>query len=126
MSRFVGTGTRTLTLANGDWIEVKERLPVGEKKRVDSSGLKRVVAADGKETKVETDFAEFSLARLDAYIVRWSLRDADGKIVEKSRAAIEALDEADFEEMETALQKHIKEIADSKKIQAGEPQSKAS
>lgn len=127
MARFITPVTVRLPISEGDWIEIADRLTVGEQKRIDVSGLKRMEPGKGKDeaSKIETDFAEFSFARTATYIKAWSLVK-DGQSVPVSRASIEALDPETYLEIENAITAHVEARAEAKKTQAGSPPSTAS
>ena len=124
MSRFVKPITKRITLTDGDWIVIKHRLPVGDQKRVDTSGLKRLVQPqvrkDRKDQKeqtssIEIDFKEFSFARTEAYLLEWSFLDDAGQPVALNRSSIEALDTASYDEIENAITAHVEALAAEKK-----------
>lgn len=124
MSVFVTPVTTRITLPCGEWIEVAERLGIGAKKRVDTAGLRHVDPA--KPGAIEVDFSEFSLARTCAYLKDWSFKDDQNRPVKVSRAAVEALDEEIYNEIETAITVHVEAMAARKKTLGGEPASRAS
>lgn len=117
MGRFATPATVRCELSDGDWIEIKEMLTVGDQKRIEASGLKRFNPQENNNLTV--DFAEFSFARTAAYLVDWSLRGADDKPVPVSRAAIEALAPETYQEIEEAITAHVEARAASKKTRAG-------
>lgn len=125
MARFITPVTVRLPISEGDWIEIADRLTVGEQKRIDVSGLKRMQPGQGQASSIETDFAEFSFARTATYIKAWSLVK-DGQSVPVSRASIEALDPETYLEIENAITAHVEARAEAKKTQAGSPGSTAS
>ena len=101
--RFVQPETVTLDLSDSDWVEVKKRLTVGEERAAFQQIVGEVNSAGWRRPNVEM----MGLAEVQAYIVDWSFRGADGKRVEPNMAAIKALDKASYNELETAIQKHI-------------------
>ena len=120
MGRFINPVVVRLPLSQGDWIEIKERLTVGEQKRVDVSGLKRMHPTPGQASSpIDTDFAEFSFARTTAYLVDWSFTGSDDKAVPVSRASIEALTTETYREIEDAITAHVEALTEAKKMQAG-------
>ena len=119
-NRFVAPETRKITLPDGEWIEIKKLLNVGEDRRYRSAGLKRLTGSPGSAaTAVDVDWAELALARVTAYLVDWSFRDGNGKTVDLTPAAIQNLSTDDFEEIDNAIQAHIKEVEDEKKVSGG-------
>lgn len=113
--RFVAPETVRIDLADGDWIEVKKELGVGEDRRYRTAGVKR---ANAKE-EVEIDWTAMALARVQTYLVDWSARDAKDKPVPVTRQAIEALAVEDFEAIDAAIQAHIAATSEEKKRQSG-------
>ena len=120
MSRFVTPVTKKIDLSDGDWIVIKHRLTVGDQKRIDTAGLKRLVQPQDPKRKadapsIEIDFKEFSFARTESYLQEWSFVDDSGRPVAVSRSSIEALDTKSYDEIETAISKHIEAIDVEKK-----------
>jgi hypothetical protein len=105
-NRFVEPRTVRLPLTDGDWIEVKDELTVGETKTYEASGL----GAGGA-----IDWPTYYIARVCVYLQDWSLRDAQDKPVDVSREAVSALDTDTFTEIENAISAHRKAKADAKK-----------
>jgi hypothetical protein len=120
--RFVTSESKTLHLKNGkDWIEVKNELSVGENKRYRSSGFRHVSgvgkAATEDDVRIEVKWDEVAFARVEAYLTAWS----DKRPL--TRAAIEALCDEDFEEIDNLIQKHIEALAEEKKARQSESQT---
>lgn len=102
--RFVQPEIVRLTLSDGDWIDVKKRLTVGEERAAFQAIVGEVNQATGwRKPNVEM----VGVAEMVAYIVRWSLRDANDLPVAVSVDTIKALDSASFTEMEKALEQHV-------------------
>jgi len=117
--RFVTPATRRLDLEDGDWIDVKQELTVGELLRFQTSGFKRVRADRGGDQDFELDLVAMKLAKVDAYLVDWSAKKADGKDLPYSRTALEALDAATFTAIEAAIDGHVERMAQEKKDRTG-------
>lgn len=115
--RFVRPESVKLDLKDGEWVEVKKALTVGEDRRFRSAGLKRLSGAGGGAgaATVDIDWEEMALARVETYLLDWSAKDEKGKSVPVSAAAIRNLDPRDFEEIDQAIQAHIAREADEKK-----------
>ena len=129
-----------LELPNNQWIEVKDKLKVRDKRDVHSYSVDGM-ATDGLTYRFNV--VKHQIATAAVRIIRWSLQDdgsmhKDGqpKPIEwpngqpfKARVeAIEGLDEEAFEEITEALNKHLRvvEAADEdakKEIPAGETTS---
>ncbi len=117
MGRFVTPDTVRLALSGDDWIEIKSMLGIGDQKRIETAGLKRFSKKDGES--VDVDFAEFSLARTAAYLLDWSFKGADDRVVPLSRSAIEALTPETYKEIENAITKHVEGLQGPKQKPAG-------
>jgi len=126
---FVKANRVRLTIFSGEhWIDIKERLTIGEQKAIDHSGITSVATANKTKGNLQLDLGEFSFARAMAYILDWSLVDDDEptKRIPFNRAALEALSPEAFEEIENAISAHIESRDAVKKTPAGETASKAS
>lgn len=121
-NRFVKPDTRRIELSDGDWIEIKKQLNVGEDRRYRAAGLKRLTGSPGSNAAaIDVDWGELALARVITYVVDWSFKDGNDKTVTVTPAAIQNLEPADFEEIDNAIQDHIKEMEEVKKANAGSP-----
>ena len=76
MSRFVRPQTRTLTLANGDHLIVRERLTAGEQR----AHVARMYPTDAAGVP-RRDPLMFRVAAVLAYLLDWNLRDDAGNAV---------------------------------------------
>jgi hypothetical protein len=122
MGRFVAPDVRRITLADGDWIEIKKQLNVGEDRRYRAAGLKRLTGAPGSASaSVDVDWAELALARVTTYLVDWSFKDGNGKSLPYTSASVPNLSPESFEEIDQAIVGHIEEMADAKKASGGSP-----
>lgn len=124
-NRFVVPNVVRLPLSDGDWIEVKERLTVGEARRATQSFVGSITS-EGARTP---NTAELGLGQVLAYLVDWSFRDANDKPVSVSFDAIKALDIEAFREIDDALDAHITRVdaedAKKKTTTPGSGESKA-
>jgi hypothetical protein len=117
--RFAKPSTKTLDLPDGEWIEVREELSVGEQRKAYTAAVKgSTKTEDG--TRTEYDAQRLSFALVVAYLVSWSVRDAKGQPVdittlEKRRAAVEALDEESFNVIDAAIDSHVAGVTAAKK-----------
>ena len=118
------------------WLEVKERLTKGERDRVRTSGMKAVAGigeakpGETREPQVVVDFAAQGVAQTLEYLVDWSLTDDKGNklpLAPPSRKldTINALDPDLYDFIESAISKHVQEMADLKKLQGGESKPRA-
>lgn len=110
-NRFVESGEiDRLELTDGDWIEVKKRLNVGEQKRLEAAGVVRSPLGPPI-----INWEEYQIGRAAVWIVDWSFAGADGKPREFSLEALKAVDIGTFQEIQAALNVHIEGI-DKKKV----------
>lgn len=118
--RFVSPETQRIDLDGGDWIEVKQRLTIGELNRA----TKQAVESGGA-------------AYLAMYLVDWSFADVNGKVVPingKTYAsvlsAVESLSIDEFNAVDEAMGQHLKSVKEAddaaKKDQSGTPSSDTS
>lgn len=101
--RFVTPKVVRLPLSDGDWIEVKERLTVGEER----DAFQQVVGEVSPEGWRRPNVAMLGVAEIVAYLVDWSLRDALDKPVAVNLDAVRSLDKDTFKEIEQAVTAHI-------------------
>lgn len=128
--RFVTPEVVRIDLKNGpngekNWISVKKELTIGEEKRFRSAGLTGMKPGDKGESQIAVDWGALAIGRVTTYLVDWSAtNEIKGKKVSVpvTREAIEALDQADFDEIDEAIQAHIAKVAEEKKATAGERQ----
>jgi len=114
--RFVVPEIVRLPLSEGDWIDVKKTLNVGEQKRLEATGIARSAAAP-----LMLDWSEYNIGRAAVWLTDWSFKDEDGKDVRLTEAAIRSLDVESFEEIQNALTAHVKGIEEAKKAKASTP-----
>src|SRR5262252_8082329 len=108
-SWFVTPETVQVPLPEGQWIELKKRLTAGEARKAMAS-LVSEVRTDGRMTP---NLEMVGKAELLAYLVDWSLTDAQGKRVPidtagKKLAAIDNLDEDRYTVIADAVGEHVK------------------
>jgi hypothetical protein len=103
--RFVQPETVRLPLSEGDWVEIKKRLNVGEQRRAMAQVVKEIRTTAG-DSRVTPDLEMMGKAELLQYIVDWSLKDANDKPVPFSQAALDALDPDSYKEIEDAVDAH--------------------
>jgi hypothetical protein len=130
--RFVQPESLRLELSEGDWIEIKRRLSIGEKKRAESSVVREFM---GNGRMTPNYDAMGGKAQVMAYLLDWSLRDSQDKPVAidtdgKKSAALDQLDEETFQEISDAIEAHAvaqKKVDDElKNARSGEPSSSPS
>jgi hypothetical protein len=120
-----------LPLSAGDTITVKERLSSGEERRMIRRGV--TYTADGIR---QFDPVEGGVAKILAYLVDWTFRGADGRVIpirDQSPAVVEAaldlLDPESYTEVLRAIESHERAMQEAreaqKKILTGAPPSSA-
>ncbi len=123
-NRFVAPKTVRLHLLDGDWIEIKERLSIGDARQATASFIGSYTKDGARTPNMET----LGMGEVLAYLIDWSFRDAQDKPVKVSLAAIKGLDLETYAEIEAAISTHAAALdaADAereKKIPNGETSS---
>ena len=117
--RFVDPETTRLDLTDGDWIEVKVSLTIGEARRVAERSKRAIRPVEGKDATVDSDLDP--LALIEEYVTAWSFVDAKGRQTKPTHDTIRALDQPTYGEIIVALGKHLvgaKETTESDPIAA--------
>jgi hypothetical protein len=109
-----------LSISDGDWIEVKKELNVGEQRRI----FARLVKSMEVGQTVKLDPEQVGRSKVVEYLIGWSLTDAKGKPVPVTEGAIDSMDADTFKEIREAIEAH-EETQDAareaaKNAQAGE------
>ena len=110
-NRFVVPKVTRLPLSDGDWIEVKDELTVGEARAVTQSFV-GVINPDGSRTP---NRETLGMGQVFAHLVDWSLKDANDKPVPLTMDALKALSLDDFREIDDALDRHLEAVDAAKK-----------
>lgn len=108
--RFVEPSTVRIALSEGDWIEVKKRLNVGEER----SAFQAIVGEVNMQGWRKPNVDMIGVAEMFAYIVDWSFRDGGDRPVPVTVGAIKSLDLETYEELEKALDKHKKAMEEER------------
>lgn len=110
-----------IDLPTGDWIIVKKHLTAGDERQMFWRMMRQ--GFDGKE---KIDPLLVSVAKIVAYLVDWSIVDADGKPVivrdeppEIIAPILDMLDPDDFRAIWNAVDAHETAIAEEKKLTPG-------
>ena len=112
------------------WLLLKKYLTEGEKRRVMTAGWRGVKqagesrrgqAADDRGAEISIDWQTQTFARTLTYVSGWSLQDDRGVTLPRTIDVIESLREEIYEPIETAITKHIEEMAEEKKAMSGRP-----
>jgi hypothetical protein len=104
--RFVQPEAVRVPLSEGDWVEFKKRLSVGEEREA----FQAVVGEVNPEGWRRPNMKMMGIAEVVAYVVDWSFKDAQDKPIPASADAIKQLSPDDFKEIEQALERHIASV----------------
>jgi len=104
--RFVKPEIVRLELSDGDWLEVKKRLSIGEER----ASFQQISGSINNEGWIRPNVEMVGIAEVLAYLVDWSLIDANDKPVKVSKDALLSMDPDDYKEIEEAVQAHIKKM----------------
>lgn len=133
MSRFVQPEATVLRISQGDTLTVRKRLNVGEQRAMFDRWLP--VNGDGARPQ-SVDQLLVGVTQVAAYLIDWSLTDAQGAHVDIRDqpldaviSIINALEIDDFREIREAIEAHIDAQAvaraQEKKVPTGESDSSA-
>jgi len=114
-TRLVAPAIERLTLSEGDWIEIKRELTVGEEREMYIATRRPRPADPGDPVTYDYDPALLPRARAEAYLLRWSLVDAAGAPLELSRDVLDRLEPDTFQELSDTIEKHREVISEEKK-----------
>ena len=116
MSRFVQPASDKIDLTDGDWLIVKRQLTAGEQRRAFARTIKTLTLGQPGELNPEG----IGLAKIVAYLLDWSLTDADGRPVvvrDQPDAILEgallAMTPESFREIHDAITAHESRQADA-------------
>ena len=103
-------GTERIDLPElGIWIEVRQELSVGEKRRIFSDAFKGQTDIGGGQMRTEYDARKLTFGLIAAHIVDWNAsQEQDGKVVPVPYRveALEGLTSAAYEVIEKAVDKY--------------------
>lgn len=108
--RGVKPETVRLELSDGDWVDTKKELTIGEESDVAFKAMKAI----GPDQRAEIDGALMRFLMAATYIQGWSLLDYEGKPIpwpahkalDDKVGVLRALDRQTMEELEAALLAH--------------------
>jgi hypothetical protein len=115
--RFVTPEIVRLPLSDGDWIEVKKRLSVGEARYATSSFIGGYKSDGVRLPNLEI----LGMGQVLAYLVRWSFRDAQDLPVSVSLDALKSLDLDTYREIEQAIEDHESRVVVEREEQEKKP-----
>ena len=111
------------------WLQLKRELSTGEQRRMMrgltsvTQEVARVRGADAPPATAKLEWAEYSFARMETYIVDWSLAhdpEPSHRLAPK-RASYEALHQSLFGVIDDAVDEHEKAVAEAGKAPAAAP-----
>jgi len=109
-NRFVKPQVVRVDVSDGDWLDLKRELTVGEQRRA----MSRIVQTMKSDGQIVPNMEQVGKAELAAYIVGWSFT-RDGEPVPYSEDALDALSVDAFKEVEQAIRQHIERIEAERK-----------
>lgn len=124
MSRFVKPAVVRIPLPSppdGDCIEVKKELTVGDQKRLEAAGMRRVQRKQSNGTyafELETDWETYEIGRAEVWLTDWSgpsFVTDEGTPIPLTYAALKALSPEAFEQIDTAIDAHVAKMEQEKK-----------
>lgn len=108
-NRFASVDSDRIQLSDGLWIEVKSELDAGDQRKMDSLAVVPIVIDEKIVDRV--DWSKYELLRTHLWLTGWNLTrlDKDGKDyqVPLSIDSLAALTNEDFDEINSAVYKHI-------------------
>jgi len=115
--------TVRVTLADGEFIDLKRELNAGEYRDMITAQFKDQVAGE----KPMLDMKSFGVTAITSYVVGWSFVDTDGKPLPFSRDVLLKVDQATFNELKAICETHHeaceKAAAERKNGHSGESES---
>jgi hypothetical protein len=122
-NRFPAPLVERLPLSEGDWIEVKRDLTVGEEKDISLLAMRELSQTDGT-VKFSLDYQLMPFAKAVIYLVGWSFHNAKGPVKleddqRKRLSQLRALDRDTWEEIDAAILRHEEAVAAQKKPSTG-------
>lgn len=113
-NRTVLPSVTRVPISDGDWVELKDELNVGEQKRLEAAGLKAPIIADGRIYS-PIDWEVHDQLRALIWVTDWSLKGPDDKDLKLNMASVQALNVETFEEINKAIIEHVRVQAEAKK-----------
>jgi hypothetical protein len=122
-NRFPAPHVERLPLSDGDWIELKRDLTVGEEKDISLLAMRELSQEDGT-VKFSMNYQLLPFAKAVVYLVGWSFHNAKGpvKLEEEQRkrlAQLRALDQETWDEIDAAMTRHEEAVDAQKKSSTG-------
>lgn len=122
-NRFVPRKTKRIEISDGDWLDIKEQLNIGEQLDVEGAGIEiSQQPGDREATYRMSRPGDAAITRVAVWLAGWSLCDILGNKVVLSRDAVGRLDAKTFDEIRQAIDKHIEDTkADDEKGDGDSP-----
>lgn len=102
-SWFVKPETVRLSLPEGQWIEIRKRLNVGESRKAVTSFVGKYNPDGSRTPNLET----LGMGNVLAYLLAWSLRDDDDRPVPVDLDSLKNLALDKYVLIETAIEEHV-------------------
>ena len=114
-NRVVRPDVTRITISDGDWIEVKNELNVGDQKKLEAAGLQPPIMLNGRPFQ-PIDWAVYELERALIFLTKWSLTGGEPEgDIPLDFSGISSLDGETFEEINKAIFAHTVEMSKAKK-----------
>jgi len=113
-NRFVMPDVVRIDLTDGDWIEIKKELSVGDAKRIQNAAITFVGGDINDDRKFGVDMERASIEQVLVWLVEWSFRNEKDKPVSITRESIRSLDQESFEEIENAITSYAETLEKEK------------
>jgi hypothetical protein len=111
------------------WIKLKKKLNVGERRAVQTAGWKGVggmgTGGQSGEPEIRIDWKLTTFAKVEAWLVEWSLEDDRHNRLKINQATLQSLDEDVYDIIETAVDAHVTRLEEEKKARTGSRQPSA-
>jgi len=107
-----------IELEDDEWIEVKTRLTVREKRRFRYAGFTRMRNVGNEknpQVEINVDWDETETARILEYVTDWSFVDHNEKPLSLNSETLGTIDEEAFNAIKKALDKFVEEKEQEKK-----------
>lgn len=103
------------------WIKVKKKLNEGERRKLLTAGFGGMRSESQQTDKPEIgiDWESMGFARVEVYLVDWSLEDDDKNRLAVKRDVIASLHPEVYKAVEDAVAQHVKELEAAKKPEGG-------
>lgn len=115
---FVAPHTDRVPLGDGDWIDLKRELTIGDQKALESAALHDPIIINGTLYQ-PIDWGKYELIRVTVWITGWSLLDLQGQPAPIALDAVKALRPTSFAAINATIVARVTEASAKKKTDAG-------